>query len=233
MRRLLFIVSLSALLVPHAPHVEASRANFQRQRQSASSGARRNPNGLASIRAYCGALERHFKRNARAARFFVDALPEGGAEPAPEGRLDWHEVKTEDEMSEAERGYAHHSIVVKAKDGEIVYADFAEPREHSRRHNEYCFRGDGTLARIISDYYSGIAGVHVTRENFYDPEGRLLRSIDSCFNVTYTSRGSREKRASCRRAEMREQLTDYRLPVYKRNADLPGYETLKRVKGKQ
>ena len=224
MRRFLFIVFMSALLVPHAARVEAGWANFQRQQQSAFTGAR----GLASIRAYCQSLERHFKRNVKAARFFVDALPEGGAEPAPEGRLDWHEVKTEDEMLEAERGYANHSIVVKVKDGEIVYADFAEPREHSRRHNEYCFRHDGTLAKITSDYYSGIAGIHVTRENFYDAEGRLLRSIDSCFNVNYTSRGSREKRALCRRAEMREELTAYSIPVYKKNTDLPGYEILKR-----
>jgi hypothetical protein len=120
--------------------------------------------------------------------------------------------------------------VVKAKDGEIVYADFAEPREHSRRHNEYCFRPDGTLAKLVSDYYSGIAGHHVMRANFYGPDGKLLRSADSCFDITYTSRGSRERRASCRRAEMREELTGYAIPVYKRNADLPGYEILKRTR---
>ncbi|HJU56576.1 MAG TPA: hypothetical protein VJ715_18470 [Pyrinomonadaceae bacterium] len=223
MRRFLFIVTLSALLVPHPARAAAGRANFQRRPQSASPGAR----GIASIKAYCQSLERHFKRNASAARFFVDALPEGGAEPAPEGQLDWHEVKSEDEMREAERAYANHSIVVKTKDGELVYADFAEPREHSRRHHEYCFRPDGTLAKITSDYYSGIAGIHVTRESFYGTEGKLLRSMDSCFNLTYTSNGSREKRAPCRRAEMREGMTGYSLPVYKKNADLPGYEILR------
>ena len=221
MRRLLFILSLSALLAPHAG--AAGQSNFQRQRQAAS--------GVASIKAYCAALERHFKRNAKAARYFVDALPDG-PEPAPEGRLEWHEVKSEDEMLDAERGYALHSIVVKTKDGRVVYADFAEPREHSRRHNEYCFRPDGTLAKIVSDYYGNIAGVHVTSENFYGPDGRLLRTMDSCFAISYTSRGSRERRASCRREEMRSELADYDLPVYKTNADLPGYETLKRVNGK-
>jgi hypothetical protein len=224
MRRLLFILSLSALLAPHAG--AAGRANFQSQRQSASRGARRDANGIAAIEAYCLSLERHFKRDAKAARFFVDALPDG--EPPAEGRLDWHEVKSEDEMLDAERAYALHSIVVKAKDGRIVYADFAEPREHSRRHNEYCFRPDGTLAKIVSDYYGNIAGVHVTRANFYDPDGRLLRSVDSCFSITYTSRGSRERRTSCRREEMQPELTGYSVPVYKKDTDLPGYETLKR-----
>ncbi|HEY0376338.1 MAG TPA: hypothetical protein VGC87_05210 [Pyrinomonadaceae bacterium] len=223
MRRLLFILSLSALLAPHAA---AGRTNFQRQPQSASRRARRGASGIASIEAYCRSLERHFRRNARSARFFVDALPDG--EPPAEGRLDWHEVKSQNEMLDAERAYANHSLVVKAKDGEIAYADFAEPREHSRRHHEYCFRPDGTLAKIVSDYYGNIAGVHVTRENFYGPDGKLLRSTDSCFSITYTSRGGRERRASCRRAEMRQELPDESLPVYKRNADLPGYETLRR-----
>jgi hypothetical protein len=224
MRRLLFILSLSALLTPHAG--AAGRTNFRRQGQGTSRAARRDANGTASIETYCASLERHFRRNPKAAHFFVDALPDG--EPPAEGRLDWHEVKSEDEMLDAERGYALHSIVVKAKDGEIVYADFAEPREHSRRHNEYCFRPDGTLAKIASDYYGNIAGVHVTRENFYGPDGKLLRSTDSCFSITYTSRGSRERRASCRREEMQPELTGYSIPVYKKNADLPGYETLKR-----
>ena len=216
MRRLLFIISLWALLAPQG------WANFPKQRQSA--------RGLASIEAYCKSLERHFRRNARAARFFVDALPEGGsAEPETEGRLDWHEVKTEDEMLGAERAYARHSIVVKAKDDAVVYADFAEPQEHSRHHTEYCFRPNGTVAKIVSDYYSGIAGVHITREHFYDAQGRLLLNRTNCFSVYYTSRrGSRERRASCRREEMRDELNDYRVPVYRKNAELPGYESLRR-----
>ncbi len=215
MRRLLLVISLAALL---APRVEAGRANFQQQKRGA---------GTASIEAYCKSLERHFRRNARAARFFVDALPDGGAGDTPEGRLDWHEVKTEDEMLEAERAYARHSIVVKAKDGEIVYADFAEPLEHSRHHTEYCFRHNGTVAKIVSDYFSGIGGVHITREQFYDPEGKLLLNRVNCFSLSYTSSGSRERRASCRREEMRGELNDYRVPVYKKNAELPGYENLK------
>ncbi|HKQ51195.1 MAG TPA: hypothetical protein VJT74_02425 [Pyrinomonadaceae bacterium] len=221
MRRLLFVISLSALLaVPQAARAEGGWANFGRRQQSA--------RGLASIEAYCKSLEHYFRRNARAARFFVDALPEGGAEePAPEGRLDWHEVKTADELLEAERGYANHSIVVKTKDGEVVYADFAEPMEHSRHHTEYCFRPNGTIAKIVSDYYSGIAGVHVTRVHFYGAEGRLILKRVNCFAVSYTSSGSRERRASCRREEMRGELNDYRVPVYKKNTELPGYEILR------
>ncbi|HWT02129.1 MAG TPA: hypothetical protein VN256_17900 [Pyrinomonadaceae bacterium] len=223
MRRLIFVVTLSALLTPHAAGAATGRANFQQSRQSASSDVR----GLASIKAYCQSLERHFRRNAGAARFFVDAPPGGDAEPAPEGRLDWHEVRSEAEMMDAERAYARHSIVVKTKGGEVVYADFAEPLEHSRHHTEYCFRRDGTVARIASDYFSGIAGVHVTREHFYDAAGKLLLNRVNCFSVSYNSAGVVERRASCRRAEMREELTGYRVPVYKRNADLPGYEILK------
>jgi hypothetical protein len=225
MRRLLFILSLSALLLtPHAG--AAGRTNFQSQRQTASRAARRDANGVAAIEAYCLSLERHFKRDAKAARFFVDAVPD--AEPPAEGRLDWHEVKTEDEMYEAERSYALHSMVIKAKDGQIVYADFAEPQEHSRRDNEYCFRPDGTLAKIVSEYDSNVAGIHVARENFYGPDGKLLRSIDSCFSITFTSKGSRSRRVSCRREEMQPELSNYTVPVYKKNTDLPGYETLKR-----
>ena len=223
MRRLLFLVLLSALLAPQAARVAVGRANFQRQKQSAC--------GLTAIEAYCKSLERHFRRNARAARFFVDALPEGGSqEPAPEGRLDWHEVKNEGEMLDAERAYARHSIVVKAKDGEIVYADFARPLEHSRSHTQYCFRPDGTLAKLTYDYYGGVAGVHVTGEQFYDAQGRMISGSASsrCFSVAYTSRGARERRVSCRTARIREELATYGLHSYRKNADLPGYETLRR-----
>jgi hypothetical protein len=193
----------------------------------AASAARGQTAEVAAIEAYCDGLERYFKSNPKARRFYVDALPETGAEPSPDVVKKWYEVKTEEEMYEAERLSAHHSIVVSVKDGEIVAASLAEPQEHERHDNQYCFRRDGTLAKIISDFNNNMLEAHMVRENFYDSRGHLLRATSQCFKITTTSNGSREKRVSCRQSEMSGALAEYRIPVYQKNTELPGYEFLK------
>jgi hypothetical protein len=225
MRSFFLIVSLLASLVTSLPEHQAG-ATVAAQRRTASS-ARGQTAEVAAIEAYCDGLERYFKNTPQARRFYVDALPESGAEPSLEGVMKWYEVKTEEEMYEAERLYAHHSIVVSVKDGEVVSASIAEPEEHQRHDNQYCFRRDGTLAKIVADFNSNTLEGHVVRENFYDARGHLLRATSQCFKITTTSNGSREKRVSCRQSVMSGELKEYRIPVYQRNMELPGYEFLK------
>lgn len=228
MQPILMIVSVLALLMPTAHVFKSNAQAFGLQEGSASFGSRGKLSEVAEIEAYAKTLDRYFKSHPRSTRFYVDALPEGKADSSPGGKKDWYAVKSEAEMLDAERGYATRSIVVSAKDGEIVRVEIGEPMEHSRHQNDYYFRSDGALAKISSDYDSNIAGVHILRENFYDANGKLLRATTQCFNVMTTSRGSREKRASCRKAEMREELDDYKFSIYAKSTELPGYDILKR-----
>ncbi|HEX8651651.1 MAG TPA: hypothetical protein VF708_12490 [Pyrinomonadaceae bacterium] len=228
MRRLLLIVYTLGLLMTLAPPYEAGATAGFRQQQRASR-ARGKSAEVAAIEAYCKGLDKYFKSTPQSTRYFVDALPEAvNAESQAELGKTWHEVKTEREMLEAEGSYANHSIVVSMKDGQIVYADIAEPREHHRYDHKYYFRHDGTLAKIGSEFYGNIAERHLTRENFYNPDGRLLRSTSSCFRLITTLSGKREKPVSCRQDTLSVEYGNYRIPVYKRNENLPGYEILKK-----
>ena len=227
MQMFLVLVYTLALTVPFAPGSVASLGDSGPQTPGYTLAASPRSSEVASIEAYSRALDRYFKSHPRSTRYYVDALPEGKADESSGAGKDWHEVRNQNAMLDAEREYAMHSIAVSQKDGEIVYVDIAEPQEHSRRDDGYYFRNDGTLAKISSDYYGNIAGVHITRDYFYSAGGRLLRETTRCFNIITTSRGSRERRASCGLPEMKAELSDYKVPVYAKNRELPGYEFLK------
>ena len=228
MQPILVILSALALIIPNARMAKTTTGALF-QKRAASFASREKQSEAAGIEAYARKLERYVKSHPKLTRYYVDALPEGKSDSSPAGKKDWHRVKNEREMLEAEREYATRSAAVSTKGGEIVYASLGEPQEHSRHDNEYFFRADGTLAKISSDYYSNIEEIHIVRESFYGPEGKLLRSTARCFNIITTSRGSKEKRASCKKSEMKEELGNYVLHVFAKNTDLPGYDILKTV----
>jgi len=225
MKTVLALISIWTLTLPFfAP---ASPANVGPRKPVTFGAAPQRSSEVASIEAYSRTLDRYFKSHPRATRYYVDALPEGTAGGSAGDGKDWHKVRNQTAMLEAEREYATRSIAVSEKDGVIVYADIGQPREHSRRDDGYYFRNDGTLAKIASDYYANIAGVHITRDYFYGAGGRLLRETTQCFQIITTPKRTLEKRASCGRAEMKEELSDYHVPVYTRNTELPGHLFLK------
>jgi hypothetical protein len=239
MQPILICLSVLALLFAPPARLTKINASGEQQRRSASSAARVKQPALDAVEAYgkradvnaieiySKTLARYLKSHPLLMRFYVDAPPEGNADSSKVGKKDWYKVKNENQMLEAERGYATRSIVVAVKDREVVYARLGEPQEHSRHDNEYFFRTDGTLAKISSDYYGNIEEIHIARESFYDARGRLLRSTAHCFNIMTTSRGSKERPASCDKSEMREEFGKYILSVYAKNTDLPGYDILK------
>jgi len=228
MQPILIVLSVLALIAPNARVAKTSVNDLLMQTGDSSFASRGKQAEIANIEAYIRMLDRYFKRHPKSTCYYVDALPEGKADESSGSKKEWYAVKNETEMLDAERGYANGSIFVLAKDGEIVHAGIGEPAEHSRRENDYYFRADGTLAKILSDYYGTIEEIHIVRESFYDTGGRLLRSTTRCFNVITTSRGSREQPASCKKSEMRRELSDYKLSVYAKSTDLPGYDIIKR-----
>ena len=227
MQMFLVLVYTLALTVLFAPESVASVGDSGPQTTGDILAASQRSSEVASIEAYSRAVDRYFKSHPRSTHYYVDALPEGKADESSGAGKDWHEVRNQNAMLDAEREYAMHSIAVSQKDGEIIYVDIAEPQEHSRRDDSYYFRNDGTLAKIASTYYSNMAGVHISLEKFYGAGGRLLRETTRCFDIITTSRGSREKRVSCGLPEMKAELSDYKVPVYAKNRELPGYEFLK------
>lgn len=227
MRQLLLIVSTLALLITAVPGDEARTTNGFSQKR-APQGTRPASAEIASIEAYCKGLDQYLKSNPKSTRFFVDTLPGEQTDASSANKKDWYEVKTEDGMLDAEREYAHRSIIVTMKDGEIVRAEMADPMEHSRTSYGYYFRSDGTLAKIASEFYGNIAEAHIVRENFYDSNGKLLRATSQCFHIVTTSRGSKERRVSCSRDEMSAEYGKYEIPVYKKSTNLPGYDLLKK-----
>jgi hypothetical protein len=219
MRRTLFIVCLLALPFTSQAGREPVTAKTLAQ-QKAAPRSRPKPAEITAIEAYCKGLDQYFKSHPKSTRFFV--------EPGREQKAGWHEVKNEEEMMDAEREYANQSITVSTKKGVVVYAVLGEPMEHSRHDSEYYFRSDGTLAKISSGYWSNMAEMHVERENFYDSNGTLLRSTSQCFHISPVNSKAKEQRVSCRDPQMREEIENYQLHVYKRNMDLPAYSVLKK-----
>jgi hypothetical protein len=174
---------------------------------------------IAAINAYCAEAQERFKHNPQLTRYFVDA--------SPEGKEGWHELKNSDETLEAEHSYANRSVAVSmSPSGELVYAEVGEPMEHSRHSNHYCFRVDGTLAKVVSGYDSNMAEMSVQREIFYDSKVNPLRTTFQCFKVN--SANSKRTSVSCQRPEMSEEIRSYEIKVYKRNSELPVYGLLKK-----
>lgn len=225
MRLALLIVSMFALLTTPVAGYKAQPSAGSPQQSG--SGKTQASAGIAAIESYCKEIDRYSKSNPKAMRYFVNGLPGEGVSQAG-GEQKWYEVKSADELSDAERGYATRSIAALMKSGVLVYASLGAPMEHSRHENDYYFRGDGTLAKISSDYWSNMGEVHLVRESFYDSSGKLLRESAQCFQIIYGSKGSRDKRVSCGRSDMRGEIEEYKIPVYKRNSDLPGYALLKK-----
>lgn len=226
MQSILLSLSLLALLIMSVPKDNASAATGLLQR-SASSAARQKASEIAAIKAYCNGLDRYLRSNPKATRYYVDALPEEQPNASSEAKKAWYEVKNENEMLDAERAYARHSIAVSTKDGAIVKAEIAEPREHSRTYDTYYFRNDGALTRVDSNFQSNVQAAIISRESYYNADGRLLRATAQCFRIIYTSNGNREKRVTCRLSEMSAEIASHPIPVYQKPANLPGYDALK------
>lgn len=221
----IFLIELFvfALLMPAVP---PAKTNDIHRRDLALATQPRSPqtSDPANIHAYRKMLDRYFKGHPELTRFYVDAMPDGKTGSSPKA---WYEVKNENELLDAEREYANRSAIVSMKDGKIVSVEIGEPEEHSGHQNRYYFRSDGTVGLIFSDFSSNTEGVHVRRENLYGADGRPLQSTTQCFNIVHTSKGSHEKRASCRQAAMRRELREYKVPIYKMNSELPGFDILK------
>jgi hypothetical protein len=194
------------------------------QRRNVTSMAQPQSSEIADIEAYRKMVDSYSKNHPELTRFYVDALAEGKTDSPPK---EWYEIKSQSELDDAEEQYATRSIIVSMKEKKIVYVDVGEPEEHSRHDNKYYFRGDGTLAKLSSDYAGSVEGTHIKRERFYNADGKPLRATTQCFNVITTSRGPKESLTSCQRREMRGELRDYEVAVYLKNTDLPGYEILK------
>lgn len=222
MRLSLLLVLLFALMTIFSGYVSSSTAVMP---PSVAPGSTQQ--SVAGIESYCKEIERYAKRNPQALLYFVNSLPGEEARAATDKRR-WYPVKSEQEMSDAERSYATESLAVLMRSGEIVYAQIGEPMEHSRHDDGYYFRGDGTLAKISSDYWSNIESISLTRQSFYSSNGKLLRSTAQCFEIITTSKGGRTKSVSCGRAEMRGEINDYKFPIYRKNSELPGYALLKK-----
>ena len=227
MRKILLSIQLLALLTSFVPANKASATVALSEQRRAVNASQQKASEIAAIKSYCRKLDQFFRNNPRATRYFVDALPEGQANVSSEAQTPWHEVKDENEMLDAERAYANHSVAISVKDGAIVKAEIVEPREHSRTTDTYYFRSDRTLARVTSDFQSNMQEAHIWRESYYDANGKLLRATAQCFRILHASNGNREKRVTCTLGEMRDEIASHPIPVYQRVANLPGYDTLK------
>jgi hypothetical protein len=168
------------------------------------------------IEANARKLDRYFKEHPKERRFFVDS--------SPEGQAGWVELKSEAELTDAETGYAHQSVIVSSKAGEIAMASIGEPREHSRHDDVYYFRGDGTLAMIASSFNSNVGNARYLRKIFYGAESsRPLSYSTVCYEIY-----PRQKKTSCKRGYVSEQLKDHRIAVYRTSKELPIYSLLKK-----
>jgi hypothetical protein len=213
----LLISCLLALLCVSATGYEAAPTTTSRQQTDDFKAQRATE--IAAIKTYCQETEDHFRLNPQLTRYFVDA--------SSEGKAGWRELNSSDEMLEAERSYANRSIAVSLRSsGEIVYAEIGEPMEHSKHTNQYCFRSDGTLAKVASVYDNNMAEMRVYRDRFYDSKVNLMRTTFQCFHVNAAA-GERRS-VSCERPEMEEEISNYEIKVYKRSSDLPVYSFLKK-----
>lgn len=183
-------------------------------------------NEVAAIEAYTKGLEGFKKRNSNRGRIFGNIVsPNQETYPVTmDAPRYWQEFSTRKARESAPKGYdLYDGAEVWTKDGKIVIVQL-EPNRFfggGERVITYYFRGDGTLAKIRSQFYDlGIDG-DVIKEIFFDTNGATLLARSQCLNVS--ERGKRRK-VNCSRIS-----SDYDAAVYKRVEELPFYSLLEPV----
>jgi hypothetical protein len=170
-----------------------------------------NPSGnsaaIFEVKAYCSTIDDYKK----------DANPQLFADASDQPKPMWRRVGTERELESLTEAQFQHSVTAKVwlKDGKVVAVETESASSGTGDWGlsvEYCFRPDGTLAALHSEFRNETDEYIAIRDERYDADGTQL-SDDAQF---LDERSRRPKKLS-----KQQTAAEVRAPLYKTAKELP------------
>jgi hypothetical protein len=164
------------------------------------------------VRGYCQQLDDYKKEETP--QLFADATDE----PKPA----WKRIGTERELEGLTEALFKRMNTgrVWLKDGKVVAAELesATGTADWLLHSEYCFRADGKLAGIHSEYRNDVNDFSIYRDQFFDTAGTVIDSTNQ--NVDLRTRKPKRLTKQMEAAEVKA-------PVYHTPKELPFYKLIR------
>jgi hypothetical protein len=184
-----------------------------------------SPPEVSVVTGYCRELATFAKRNLNKARFFGDvaAYDQSGItlRKPPER---WQEFRSQKARDAAMTGdNLYNTANVWMRNGNIVLADlqYGSPSGDWAQFVRYCFREDGSLAKMEDTFRTFAGPISTVKEKFYDSKGRRLRFLIRCYDLE----SGRKKRCD-------GNYSNYDADVFRRVQQLPVYALVRSGKVK-
>jgi len=169
---------------------------------------------LTLINNYCTDLKAYAKNNLKRALFFGDvASYDQNSMTLTAPPPNWKQFKSQKARDDAGNGdNLFNTANVWTKNGNIVLANlqYGSPSGDWGQFVSYCFREDGSLAKLEDTFRSFAGPISTVKEKIYDTRGTRLRSSIRCYKL-----GTR------RREKCEGTYSNYDADVYLRVSQLP------------
>ena len=151
-----------------------------------------------------------------------DATPQLFADAGDQPKPMWRRVGTERELESLTEAQFAHAFTARAwlKNGKVVAVDSdADTRSGDwGLAAEYCFREDGTLAALHSEFRNESDDYVAIRDESFDAAGATIASTSQIFDTRTHKPKKLNKQAAA---------NEQRAPVYHKAADLPFFRLIK------
>jgi hypothetical protein len=166
---------------------------------------------IEDVKAYCSTID-DYKHDADP-KLFADASD--SAKPA------WRKVATERELDSLTEAQFQHSTVARVwfKDDKVVAVetDYTTAAGYWELSAEYCFREDGTIATLHSEYHDAVEDYVSLRDKIFDESGNVIDTKEQIFDAnTHKPKKLSNKVAA----------SEQHAPEYKTTKDLPFHRLL-------
>ena len=173
-------------------------------------GPKKDPE-VNRIEGYCADIEAMMSRSMSSVRIFMEVADKSKKEPER-----WREFITENERQAASsQGKFPATAYVAVRNGHAVAADFMFEGDPSRWTVSYCFREDGTLARIQAALSIESQDLSIGKMQFFSPTGKVIFET----NEYYDLQRQQQKPAP-------KSSTAPPIPIYRTIRELPFYKSL-------
>lgn len=167
---------------------------------------------IEEIKTYCSTID-DYKHDADA-KLFADASD--STKPA------WRRVGTERELESLTDAQFRHSTVARVwfKGDKVVAVetDYTTAAGYWELSAEYCFREDGTLATLHSEYHDAVQDYVSLHDESFDESGKVLDTKTQVFDANT----HKPKKLSNKAAAAEQQA-----PVFNTTKDLPFHRLLR------
>jgi len=165
-----------------------------------------NKAAIDTVKTYCSSIDDYKK----------DATPKLFADASDTAKPMWRAVGTERELESLTEALFKHTTTARVwlKENKVVAVDteFVAGAEDWLLSSEYCFRDDGSLATLHSEFRNDHDDYIAIRDETYDADGASLAE-----NVQYLDLRSRRPK----KATKQMTASEVRAPLYHKASELP------------